>query len=52
VESFWIFLADRGQGPAIAGWGVQYDTVVKRDGSWFLQHRDARAEAVADYIVR
>jgi hypothetical protein len=45
VESFWIFVTDRGAGPKIVAYGIYDDHLVKDGDSWRLKERLGRLES-------
>ena len=45
VESFWIFLTDRGAGPQIVAYGRYQDHLVNDAGSWRLKERHGQLES-------
>jgi hypothetical protein len=45
VESFWIFLTDRGTGPKVVAYGTYHDHLVKDGGTWRLKERLGRLES-------
>src|SRR3954447_18550583 len=45
VESFWIFLTDRGAGPKVVAYGTYEDHLVKDGGTWRLKERLGRLES-------
>jgi hypothetical protein len=46
VESFWIFVTDRGSGPGIRAYGTYHDHLVNEGGTWRLKERLGRAESI------
>jgi hypothetical protein len=45
VESFWVFMTDRGAGPKVVAYGTYHDHLVKDGGIWRLKERLGRLES-------
>jgi hypothetical protein len=45
VESFWIFVTDRGTGPKIVAYGTYHDHLVKDGNAWRLKERLGHLES-------
>jgi hypothetical protein len=45
IESFWVFVTDRGAGPKVVAYGTYDDHLVKDGDSWRLKERLGRLES-------